>query len=201
MSRANHKRTAHRWQVGAMLIGAVVLALGSFWLVQVINGGDIGKASDPLKGEPDYTVEKFSFVRMTPAGKPRYIISGDKLTHRPDNDVSDVERPVMQNMSEVQQPTTITANHARIDQVRNVVELQENVNIERPASAAGQRLRLKTEALTVLPDDEQMKTAAPVEMLSGANTITGVGMFADNAARHVNIASRVRIELPPPPRR
>lgn len=201
MSRANHKRTAHRWQVGAMLIGGVVLALGSFWLVQVINGGDIGKASDIPKGEPDYTVEKFSFVRMTPAGKPRYILSGDKLTHRPENDISDIERPVLQNLSETHAPMTITANSARIDQSRNVVELQQNVNIERPASPTGQHLRLKTEALTVYPDDEQMKTAAPVEMVSGANTMSGVGLFADNAKRTMNILSRARIVIPPRPAR
>lgn len=40
MARAYHKRTAHRWQLTAMIVAGVVMGAGSFWLVEVINRGD-----------------------------------------------------------------------------------------------------------------------------------------------------------------
>ncbi|MDL2358547.1 MAG: LPS export ABC transporter periplasmic protein LptC [Pseudomonadota bacterium] len=196
-----HKRTAHRWRLGSLMMVGAVFALASFWLVQVINRGELPGPGDAPKSEPDYIVEKFSFVRMTPDGKPRYIVSGDKLIHRPEGDVSDIDRPVVQKLSPAPQPMTVTANTARIVQSSNVVDLFGNVNIERPAGAAGPHMRLKTEALTILSDQDQMKTAAPVEMISGTTTLTGVGMFADSASRKIDIASRVHITYPPAPRR
>jgi lipopolysaccharide export system protein LptC len=201
MNRAMHKRTAHRWRMATILMVGGVFALGSFWLVQVINRGELGVQADGLKTEPDYIVERFSFVRMTLAGQPRYIISGDKLIHRPSDDSLDVDLPVVLNLGSTQPPMTMTAITAHIDQVKNVVDLRGKVNIERPAGATGSHLRLRTEALTILTDEDQMKTAAPVEMVSGATTVTGVGMFADNASRRLDISSKVHIIYPPAPRR
>ncbi|UUZ51714.1 LPS export ABC transporter periplasmic protein LptC [Massilia sp. B-10] len=36
---------------------------------------------NPSRDEPDYIVEKFSFVRMDANGQPHYLFYGDKLTH------------------------------------------------------------------------------------------------------------------------
>src|SRR5437588_8368406 len=115
MKRPIHKRTAHRGRLAAIMLVGAGFALGSFWLVQLITQGELGAGGQGLRNEPDYIVEKFSFVRMTPAGKPRYIISGDKLTHHPVDDISDVDRPVVRNLSPVQQPITMNARRARID--------------------------------------------------------------------------------------
>ena len=60
---------------------------GSFWLVEVINRGEFG-ANEVSKSEPDYIVEGFSVVKMTPQGAPRYIVAGDKLIHHPDSDTA-----------------------------------------------------------------------------------------------------------------
>jgi lipopolysaccharide export system protein LptC len=197
MSRANHKRTAHRWQVGGMLAAGVVFALGSFWLVQVINGGDIGALSDPLKSEPDYTVEKFSFVRMTPAGKPGYIISGDKLTHRPSDDTFDVIQPVVLNVGSEKPPMTMHAKTAHIDQAQDVVELTGDVDIRRPQQGAAQSMSLKTEALTVFPDEDRMQTAQPFKLVLGTTNLAGVGMKANNATGRLDVQNRVQLDFPP----
>ena len=200
-SRANHKRTAHRWQVGAMLLGGAVLALGSFWLVQVINGGDIGKPSDPLKGEPDYVVEKFSFVRMTPAGKPGYIISGEKLTHRPSDDTFDVVQPMVLNIGSQQPPMTMHAKTARVDQAKNMVDLAGDVDIRRPQQGAMQAMSLRTEALTLFPDEDRMETAQPFQLVIGTTNLAGVGMKANNATGRLDVQNRVQVDIPARARR
>jgi lipopolysaccharide export system protein LptC len=192
-----HKRTAHRGRLAAMMTLGVAFALGSFWLVQVISQGDLGGQVGALQNEPDYIVEKFSVVRMTPAGKPRYIVSGDKLTHRPVDDVSDIERPVVQNMSPVHQAMTMNAQRGRIDHGKNVVDLAGQVDVERAASPAVKRLTMKTEQLTVFPDEERMTSNQEVNMTLGAASIRGVGMQADNAAQTVHFSKNGQIVYPP----
>ena len=130
-----HKRTAHRWRVGAMIGGGGVRA------GQLLAGaGDqprrLRRPNDVPKSEPDYIVEKFSFVRMTLAGKPRYIVSGDKLTHHPDSDIADVVRPVVQNLSAAAAADDDDGEARRAStRSSNVVDLMGNVDIERPAAA------------------------------------------------------------------
>jgi lipopolysaccharide export system protein LptC len=195
-----HKRTAHRWRLGTILVAGTVFALGSFWLVQVINRGDFARGVDAPKTEPDYIVENFSFVRMTADGKPRYIVSGDKLTHRPEGDISDVDKPVVLNLSPVQQPMTMNAERARIDHAKNVVDLMGRVDIERAASPKAKRMTIKTEQLTVFPDEDRMTSEQAVVMTLGDSSIRGVGMQADNAAQTVHFSKSGQIVFPPKPR-
>jgi lipopolysaccharide export system protein LptC len=182
-----------------MMVGTM-FALGSFWLVQVINRGELGGGADAPKTEPDYIVENFSFVRMTLTGKPRFIVSGDKLTHRPEGDISDVEKPVVQNLSPVQQPMTMNAERARIDHTKNVVDLVGKVDIQRAASPAAKRMTIKTEQLTVFPDEDRMTSDQAVVMTLGDASIRGIGMQADNAAQTVHFSKSGQIVLPPRPR-
>lgn len=199
MSRPIHKRTAHRWRLATIMIAGSVFALGSFWLVQVINRGELGVQGDVVKTEPDYIVEKFSFVRMTLEGKPRYIISGDKLTHRPSDDSLDVDVPVVLNLGETQPqpPMTMRAKSAHIDQTRNVVDLMGDVDIQRPQQGTVKSLALKTDALTLFTDEDRMETKAPFQMAVGSTTVSGVGMKANNATGRLDVQSRMQLSFPP----
>jgi lipopolysaccharide export system protein LptC len=190
-------RTAHRWRLLATIVVGVFLAAGSFWLIQVMNRSDSDISAGADLKEPDYIVEKFSFVRMTPEGKPRYLFYGAKLTHIPADDASDVIAPIMQNMAPGEAPMTINASRARIYHAESKVELLGNVDINRPPSPTAQSLRLKTEALTVFPDEELMQSNQKVAMTLGAATATGTGMKANNATGQVDIAGRGRIIFPP----
>ena len=197
---ATYKRTAHRWKLLTIMMIAVFCAFGSFWLVQVMDGD----ATDPRLGgpqdEPDYIVENFSFVRMTEAGQPSYVVSGKRLTHTPLGDVSQVEAPVMQGIAPDRPRMTIVAKQARIYHGEHRVELLGNVDIQRPATPTSEALRVQTQALTVLPDEEILKTEQPIQMQLGAATVTGTGMVANNATQKLHLASRGQIVYPPRPR-
>lgn len=192
-----NQRTAHRWKLLTTIVVGTFLAFGSLWLLQVMQRDDGQISGDPLSKEPDYIVEKFSFVRMTPEGKPRYLFYGGKLTHRPFDDTSLVERPIMQNMTPGEQPMTINAREALIRHKDNQVDLRGKVDIVRPATAAAQAMRLKTEALTVFPDEDRMSSNTSVQMTLDSSVITGAGMEASNATREVQFKGRGRIVVPP----
>jgi lipopolysaccharide export system protein LptC len=192
-----NKRTAHRWRLLAVMLAGVFCAFGSFWLLQAVT--DQGEAARlGAKGnEPDYIVDNFSFVRMAKNGQPAYVVSGARLTHRPVDDVSFVDQPVVQGMTVEHPRMTLHADRARILHEQDQVELIGHVNVDRPASGKTQPLHITTEQLTVLPDEELLKTDKPVEMKLGAATVRGTGMVANNATQQVHLATRGQILYPP----
>jgi len=197
MPPAHNKRTAHRWPLIGFLLGGIFLALGSFWLTQVMH--DPEQAGAAKSSEPDYIVENFSYVRMSPLGQPRYVISGTRMAHRPDLDVSDIDKPVMLSLTADRPHTTITANTAKVLHVQNQVDMTGNVVVNRPASPTTQALHITSEALTALPDDDIVKTDLPVDILLGSSSLKGTGMVANNATQTLHVASRAVIVIPPHP--
>lgn len=191
------QRTAHLWRLLATIVALTFLALGSFWLVQVMNEGANGGPSDPRKNEPDYFVNNFSMVRMSKTGQPAYIVSGVQLTHRPSDDSEDVDKPFVRDMTPGKPPLDIHAVHAHVSDNNSRVQLNGNVIIDRPAGPLSQSLHMTTEALTVFPDSEEMQTDLPVQMTSGTSIMNGVGMKANNATGRVEIMNKVHIFYPP----
>ncbi len=191
-----NKRTAHRWRTLGLMVTAVFFAFGSFWLLQAIQGGDVASVGNGLN-EPDYIVENFSFVRMTEAGVPRYVMSGARLAHHPENDVSDISKPIVQSMAPDRPRMTMHADRGQVYHGENRVELMGNVDIKRPATPNSEALHARTDALTVLADDEIVKTNRPVQMTLGAASVNAVGMVAENPTRKMHLGGRGQIVYPP----
>ncbi|HEU4777165.1 MAG TPA: LPS export ABC transporter periplasmic protein LptC [Telluria sp.] len=192
-----HKRTAHRWRLLITMTAGIFFAAGSFWLLQVMQRDDGDLTVGPARDEPDYIVERFSFVRMSPNGQPHYLFYGDKLTHMPEGDASDVEKPVLKTIVPGQPTMTVTSQRARIFHSEDKVDLIGDVDVHRPQSPSARYLRLKTEALTVFPDEDRMESDQKVAMVLGASTVTGVGMQANNATRQIDFRSKGHIVYPP----
>lgn len=191
-----NKRTAHRWRLLALMLAGVFFAFGSFWLLQVMRG-DVQGPNVNVGNDPDYIIDNFSFVRMSETGQPRYVISGERLTHRPDDNISVIDKPVVQSMSTDHPHMTMTANTATVNQDQNQIDLAGNVDISRPGSKTSQPLRIRTEALTVLPDEEISKTDKPIQMTLGRSSVTGVGMVANNATQQMTLGGRGELIFPP----
>ncbi|MFC3460725.1 LPS export ABC transporter periplasmic protein LptC [Massilia haematophila] len=195
MATLVNRRTSHRWKLLALMLTAVFFAFGSFWLLQALQSEDadnLGNAGN----EPDYIVENFSVVRMTESGQPRYLLSGERLAHHPLNDVSEVSKPVVESMAPGRPRMTMHADRAQIHHQENRIELIDNVDIVRPATPASEGMRARTSALTVLADEEIVKTDRPVRMELGASTVNSVGLVAENPTQKLQLG-RGQIVYPP----
>lgn len=190
------ERNPHRLRLGLTLTAAVLLACGSFWLVQLLNRSADMQA-DLRANEPDYIIERFSAVRMGKDGKPSYIVSGDKLVHRPIDDASDIEQPVVRNMAEGRPPMDIHAARARVDENNTRVLLKDNVRVDRAASGKSAAMVMTTQSMTVYPDEDRMETDQPVQVVQGGASMTAQGMRVNNATRDVHLQGRGTIVLPP----
>lgn len=195
MTTLQNRRTSHRWKLLALMLTAVFFAFGSFWLLQAMQADDPASIGD-AGNEPDYIVENFSFVRMTPYGQPRYVVSGERLAHHPLTDVSEVSKPVVESMAPGRPRMTMNAERAQIHHKENRVELIDKVDIVRPATPTSEAMRARTDALTVLTDEEIVKTDRPVQMTLGASSLSGVGLVAENPTQKLHLG-RGQIVYPP----
>lgn len=192
------ERSAHRLRLTLTLTALTLVAFGSFWLLQLLNRSGDELQADKRLNEPDYIIEQFSVVRMTGEGKPSYIVSGDKLTHRPIDDASDIDKPVVRNLGGEHPPMDIKSDRARIDENNTRVQLLGNVRIHRAAAAKSAAMDMRTDALTLYPDEDRMTTDRPVRLVSGNATADGVGLRANNATRQLSLGGRGTIVYPPP---
>lgn len=169
----------------------VVLALASFWLYEVMRRATDAAVPSPARSEPDFYVEKFSYVKLSKTGEAQYHFSGERMTHNPQDDSYDIVKPVVSNISNADSATTIRAERARVSSDNSEVHLYHNVRMDRPASASAEPIHVRTEYMLVLPDDDVMKTDKPVEITTEQAKLTGTGMIANNATREFKLTSNV----------
>ncbi len=175
----------------------VVITLGSFWVLEVMRKNSIDNAPDIARSEPDFYVDNFKFIQLAKNGQLHYKMSGDRLTHEPLHDSYQIVQPVIIDPGQAHAPMTMRAESAIIEDDNSKVHLHKNVRIDRPASGQSQALHLETEYLLLLPDEDVMQSDQPVKVLLGQSTLSGNGLFANNATRELRVSGNVRGNFPP----
>ena len=193
-------RTAHRLRLILMLALVGALALGSFWVLEVMRKSTEDGMPGIPRSDPDYYVENFSFVKMTPTGIAGYKISGQRLTHYPLDDSYEVRQPRVHSLGEARLPMTMRAERARVEDDNSKIHLYDKVEIDRPASGDAAHFHLASEYLLFLPDDDVMQSNQTVHLTLGKSTLTGAAMVANNATRELHLSGNVRglLQKPPP---
>ena len=194
-------RRGGRYRTMLLLVGFAVLALGSFWILQLMRNKAGGEASDSSKNEPDYYIENFNFVRMSKTGEAKYNVAGTRMIHRPQDDTYEITLPVIHSLSNnparPQPPTTMQSLRAVADPGSSKIHMMDKVEVDRPASATTEHFHLASDYLLILPDDDVIETDKPVDVTLGTARMTGTGMYVNNATREIRVAQRVRGSYPP----
>lgn len=180
-----------RFRLVAVLAPALALALASFWVVEVTRrmGDDV--VDRTKRTEPDFYVEQFNYVKLSRSGEAQYHLSGARLTHNPVDDSYAVDGPVVRSMRNDAEPMIITAKRAWINGDSSEVHLFDDVEIDRPPALDREYMRLRSQHLVILPDDDAMRTDKPVRITQGQSVLTGTGMYANNATREFKLHHNV----------
>ena len=179
------------------ILPALAIALASIWVLEVMRRStqeDLPAAVD--KSVPDYFVDQFKLVAMSPTGQPRYILTGEKMKHFPSENAATITNPVVISLDMGVPPTTLSAERAKVEDGTRRVHMIDNVNADRPASDQDARtqsghLHFSSEYLLVLPDDDLLKTDQPVEITSDDSVLRGTGMIFNNKTREITLLNKV----------
>lgn len=187
-----------RFRLMALLSLATITALGSYWLVEVLRQGLPLSASANPHNEPDYYVDQFQFVRVASNGQPRYMMSGKSLVHRPVTDQSDIKDAQLLSFNAEQAPLKVNANLAQLSHKKNTMELAGNVTVVRTDRPDVPGWNLKSEALTLLPDEDKLLTDQAVVLNNGRSVTNAIGMQIDNTKGTLKLNKQVHGVFQPP---
>jgi len=187
----NDARTARRLRLALLLALFTGLALGSFWLYEVMRRATEDALPNAERSEPDFYVEKFSYVKMSPEGKAQYLFSGSRLTPNPLDDSYDIAQPVIHNLDAARPPMTMRSDRATVNSDNSQVNMYDNVHLDRAAAPNLEPMHVASEHLLLLPDDDVVKTDKTVDITVGRSKLTGTGMYTNNATREFRLTSNV----------
>lgn len=142
--------------------------------------------------DPDYFLEDFEALRYNPDGSLRYRLFAARMLHYPDDDSSDLSATRLFSYKQGAEPVSISGDEARVTQNGKRVDFHTHVEVLRPGAPPQGTLRVRTEALTVYPDDEYATTRAPVVIDTDRLHMTGTGMDFDQKTRTLQLHSQVR---------
>jgi lipopolysaccharide export system protein LptC len=196
MTRLSNIR--RRYPALALLGGGAVLALLSFWALEMTRRSGEDIPAEKARSEPDYYIENFSYVKVTTSGTAEYVIKGKRLVHHPADDSSTIELPFVKSYSAEHPPMTLHARRAKTNADHSELHLYEQVRMDRPEARGTDNLSVESEYMLVLPNTDQVKSDQRVVIKLGDSTLIGTGLLADNAKHQMTLLNKVSAAYPPP---
>jgi lipopolysaccharide export system protein LptC len=181
------------------LVALGLLAAGSLWLERATRF-EPGAENGPLRHDPDVTVREFVLRQFDAAGTTSYVLTGDTLTHYPDNQTVLVARP---SLEQFKGPRVMTMDSESGEFFENENRVVLTGNVRGAQRAPGEPLRtFASQTATVWPDEERMESPAPVVLTQGSKTIRAGRMTATTLFGNAEFGGGVEVELarkePPP---
>jgi len=192
-------RVLPRGGLGAVfpLLIMLLLAMLTLWLAR--TSGLAGREGAALENmEPDYIVEKFTLIRLSDSGQPRYALSADKMIHMPADDTSLLTKPALRQIQSGQPEVRISADRGVITSGGEVAHLRDNVEVLRAAEVQkggkikSESMRVTTTYLRVVPDLDRADTPDRVRIEQGLSILNGTGMDFDNRYRRFQLHADIR---------
>lgn len=181
-----------------MLIAIVLLAAvtaTSYWYSRVLRRPPVVERAAP--GTPDFVVDRLVLTQFDEAGRARHKLFAERLTHFAENDDIELANPRLVSLRPDRPQIEARAQRGRVENAGERVHLRGAVLLTRAADGEQPPLRLATEYLLALPDEDRYSTDRPVELERGPDRMRADTLELDNIARTTRLAGNVRTELAP----
>lgn len=184
---------ARYWLPLLPLLGLLVF---TYWLNHLARS-EPAKPDSGKRHDPDAIIENFSAIKLNEQGSPQFIMAAKKMLHYPDDDSTMLEVPHLTSLSAERPAIHAIARRGIVSSKGDEVFLHEDVEVLREASPTQNELRIQTEYLHFIPDQDLADTDRTVTILEAHNTVRATGMEMDNRARTLKLLARVKSEHAP----
>lgn len=169
----------------------------TYWLNQQVQP-DPAQPDSSLRHDPDSIVENFSAIKLNEQGMPHFIMSATRMLHYPDDDSTTLEVPRLMLLSDGRPPLLATARTGTLTGGGDELILQDDVEVLREADVQQDQLKLQTEYLHIIPDQDLASSDRAVTLTEAHTTVNAVGLELNNRTRTIKLFSKVRTEYVPP---
>ncbi len=175
---------------------AVLLALTglTYWLryaTQLPGERHDGKN----RHDPDYVVTESKLRKLDGNGNLQYTLQTAEIRHYPDDDSTEFSKPVLISHKVKKPAITISAERGTSTSKGEQIDLYENVQLVRAASAKDEAMTAYMNELTALPEDDKAFTKSPVLITKGGSWLKGVGMQVDTRLQTYVLESQAAASL------
>ena len=179
-----------RLSTGFAILLLVLLAALTYWLDQMMLA-PAALRDKPVVHEPDYVVQRLLATRMNLDGRVRDTLQAEKLMHYPDDDSTDLSLPRF--VSYVQgTPLSVTSKTARMTSNGGNLYFEGDVLASRAPGEGKSELRVSTQYLHVLPDDNIARTDRAVEISDSNLLMKAGGMELNSDTRVLKLTGGVQ---------
>lgn len=140
----------------------VVLGILALWL-QWANDDNQTQGFDGER-RPDYIVEGLKAVTLDAEGAPARRLDAVRLRHYPDDGSSELDEPLLQLFDDAVLRWNLRSRRAWINARGDEVLLEQEVRLERTATAESALIELRTSELLLLPESDYAETTHAVEV-------------------------------------
>lgn len=179
-------RVANLLPIALMLF----LAALTLWLRFALEGPTPG-GNGRHRHDPDAIIDNFTLTRLDEKGVPRYTLTANRMLHYADDDTTELAAPKVIRRGEGP-AVTITAERGTLTRESNEAFFHDNVLVIREATPGKKELRVRTNFLHLLPDENIARTDQAVTVTEGRSSLSGVGMEFNDNTRRFAIFSQVR---------
>lgn len=172
------------------VIVLTLLAGVSVWLDRVTQQDPVAK-TDKTRHEADFSAERITLHRFDPTGKVQYILVADSMLHYADDESSELKNPRLNYLNRPES-VWVESRFASVNKDGTTVVLTDEVLVRRAAHAGKPESTLRTEQMTVWPEDEKMRADKPVTLTQGQTVINAERMESDNIIGEVRLQGQVR---------
>ena len=172
------------------VIVLTLLAGVSVWLDRVTQQDPVAK-TDKTRHEADFSADKITLHRFDPTGKVQYILVADNMVHYADDESTELKNPRLNYLNRPE-PVWVESRFASVNKDGSTVVLTDDVLVRRAAHAGKPESTLRTEQMTVWPEDERMRADKPVTLTQGQTVINAERMESDHIIGEVRLQGQVR---------
>lgn len=130
---------------------------------------------DMAQLDADYYLEKFETRKYDITGATEYIVSGDTLSHYPQDDRSVIEQPRLQ-LHRDGVTWKVKSQLGVLTQAPETFTLQGEVVMLRSSDNGGKEIQVRTSDLTVQTDANRVVTDEPIEMVAATWSLRSTGL-------------------------
>ncbi len=180
-----------------ILIAVLLVAAYAGWLLETFRG-ETRQGEEARRHVPDYFLDGFTVTVYAPDGRPRHTLRGERGEHFADDGSIDIVNPRL-TVRETVPPWEVEAEHGRILQGGERIDLGGPVSARRAAHDGQPALHLRTRDLRVRPPQRRAETAARASLAAGPHRLTGTGMRLDWGRQRLILLADVESRYVPTP--
>ncbi len=172
----------------ALFILLLVVIISSGWFLDGRYGGLLDVSVS--RSGPDSFVTGMRLEVMDTSGQMRYRVTADTMTHYPDSEELELQRPFIDLQQQNGNSWRISAETGKTNDTGDLIRLLGNVDIRR--SGVSGPLQVRTRDVLVKPEQGYATTDSATTITAPGHRVDSVGLEADLDSNTLELRSRVR---------